>query len=384
MLLKHSLRQTGAVRIALVHYSYLPVIGGVEMVMAAHARLFADAGHEVTVICRRGASTDPRIGVELLPEADDTLRFLARLFARQEVVFLHNVCTMPFDLALTEALWTLAETVPKVRFICWVHDLAAANPDYKQAADEGARWFRRAHVHYEYVAVSQHRAEQLRELTGAQATIIPNGIDPVELLGLSENMGALTRQNGLLIRDIVLLHPARLLRRKRVDVSLRVVAALKQAGHTAALLVTGPADPHNSDAAAYVDELRALRDKLNLQTEAFFLQPDTPVHAPDLASLYHIADALFFPSREEGFGLPVLEAAVHRLLIFCADIPPFRTPPQLGRHLFDRDAAPEDLAGIIARKIQLSPVAQARKAVARDSGWAAIYRKFLAPLLRKD
>lgn len=383
MLLKHRLRQTGTVQIALVHYSYQPVIGGVEMVMAAHARLFADAGHEVTIVCRRGVSADPRIRVELLPAADDALPFLTRLFARQEVVFLHNVCTMPFDLALTEAAWDLAESLPAVRFICWVHDLAACNPDYTDAANQASRWFRRAHAHYEYVTVSDQRAEQLEKVTGARARVIPNGVDPVTILGLSKNIAALTRQHELLIRDVVLLHPARLLRRKRVEVSLRVVAALKEAGHSSGLLVTGPVDAHNPESAAYVEELHALRDKLQIHGEAFFLQPDIVVDAPDLASLYHVADVLLFPSRDEGFGLPVLEAALHRMLVFCPDVPPFRTRARDGLHLFDPDIAPEDLAQIVAREVGLSPTAQARKGVTRDSAWEAIYQNFLAPLLRE-
>src|SRR6266511_5391731 len=118
-------------RIALVHYSYLSVVGGVENVMGAHARLFADAGHDVTIICRQGASSDRRIRVELLPEGDEGLRFLPGLLGRQEIVFLHNVCTMPFDLALTETIGKLGSTLSHVRFVVWVHDIAACNPDYK-------------------------------------------------------------------------------------------------------------------------------------------------------------------------------------------------------------------------------------------------------------
>jgi glycosyltransferase involved in cell wall biosynthesis len=40
--------------------------------------------------------------------------------------------------------------------------------------------------------------------------------------------------------------------------------------------------------------------------------------------LYSLADALVFPSIDEGFGLPVIEAAVHRLPIVCTDLPTLR------------------------------------------------------------
>ena len=89
-------------KIAIVHYTYAPVIGGVEIVIAEHARLFAEHGHEVTVICDRGASSDPRIRVRLLPDARDAAelaRALEEWLAPQDMVFLHNVTTMPFHLA---------------------------------------------------------------------------------------------------------------------------------------------------------------------------------------------------------------------------------------------------------------------------------------------
>jgi glycosyltransferase involved in cell wall biosynthesis len=182
----------------------------------------------------------------------------------------------------------------------------------------------------------------------------------------------------------VLLHPARLVRRKRVEVSLRVVAALKETGRTAALLVTGPPDLHNAQSVAYAAELHAMRDELGLQEHALFLHPDVAVTRDDLPSLYQVADALLFPSRDEGFGLPLLEAALHRMPLFCTDVPPLNSAAPPLRHLFAPAVAPRELADMIAREIDASSVAQARKVVARDFAWESIYRKFLAPLLGED
>src|SRR5688500_12013744 len=100
--------------------------------MVAHARLFASQGHEVTVICDQGKSDDPRIRVELLPDAMDgaeLARALEPRLANMDVVILHNVATMPFHLGLTEALWNIAKRLTSTRFIAWVHDLVACNPD---------------------------------------------------------------------------------------------------------------------------------------------------------------------------------------------------------------------------------------------------------------
>ena len=40
--------------------------------------------------------------------------------------------------------------------------------------------------------------------------------------------------------------------------------------------------------------------------------------------LYALADVLVLPSANEGFGIPVLEAALHRLPIVCSDLASLR------------------------------------------------------------
>jgi glycosyltransferase involved in cell wall biosynthesis len=43
-----------------------------------------------------------------------------------------------------------------------------------------------------------------------------------------------------------------------------------------------------------------------------------------VADLYSACDALLFPTLEEGFGLPVIEAFASGLPVVASDIPPFR------------------------------------------------------------
>ncbi len=57
-------------KIALLHYSSPPIVGGVESVLAHHARLMAKAGHEVTIFAGRGKTFDERIPVRILPRLD--------------------------------------------------------------------------------------------------------------------------------------------------------------------------------------------------------------------------------------------------------------------------------------------------------------------------
>ena len=201
------------------------------------------------------------------------------------------------------------------------------------------------------------------------------------MLGLTERVGELAAKHGLLEREIVLLHPTRLLRRKNVELGLAVTAALTAAGKACAYLVTGPPDPHNTASQGYAAELGVLRARLGLEKDAFFLHEDAPVEERDLASLYALADALFFPSRQEGFGLPMLEAALHRLPIFCAAIEPLDTLLTDGVTLFTLDADPAQIAREIVAQLGETDSWRARRQVRQEYAWAAVYRNYLAPLL---
>ncbi len=64
-------------------------------------------------------------------------------------------------------------------------------------------------------------------------------------------------------------------------------------------------------------------------SDYFRVQDDT------LRDLYLLSDCLLFPSRQEGFGLPVLEAALHRMPVWCRDIPAFRALDGSGSFLLD-------------------------------------------------
>ncbi len=360
-------------RIALVHYTYLPVIAGVELVMAEHARLFRDAGHEVEIVA--GIEGDDGLVEDLRP-----------IFARQEVVILHNVMTMHFHVALTAAVWRLTEELRDVRFVCWIHDLAACNPDYAPLPLDRAPWdlLAKANPRCTYVAVSELRRRQFLELTAAPADrcrTVPNGVEPNRLLDLPPRVADLARRHALLERDFVLLHPTRLLRRKNVELTLHVTAELNAAGHSCASLVTAPPEVHHSGSGEYESGLRELRERLGLWNDALFLHETGPLSDHELHALYRLADALFFPSLQEGFGIPIIEAALHRLPIFCSDIEPLNTLLAHGLSTFSPDATPDEIAALIAATLSTDPACTARKETMRSYSWDAIYRNFLSPLL---
>jgi glycosyltransferase involved in cell wall biosynthesis len=188
--------------------------------------------------------------------------------------------------------------------------------------------------------------------------------------------------------DLVLLLPARITRRKNVQLAVRALACLRAStGLDARLIVTGPPGAHNPSNAAYLSQLLALRAELGLSQAVHLLyelgdreEPLVPDDAT-LADLFLLADALLFPSSEEGFGIPLLEAGLARLPAFCSDIPPLRATGQGDAHYFPPDAAPEAVADLVAGQLLTDSAFSLRRRVLRCHRWERILRDHLIPLI---
>jgi glycosyltransferase involved in cell wall biosynthesis len=83
---------------------------------------------------------------------------------------------------------------------------------------------------------------------------------------------------------------------------------------------------------------------------------------------------------QEGFGLPILEAAMFGTPAVCADINPLNKLP--GTLLYDPLLTPEQLAEWIIRHVLSRDSIKARRLVAANYRWEQIYRTHIAPLLQ--
>lgn len=402
-------------RIALVHYTAPPVAGGVERVVGHQSVLLADAGHDVRLVAGRGASPDARVDLRSVPLVDSrdpdvaivqeeldagrvTGAFaglrdravieLRAVLADVDVALCHNVCSLNKNLPLTAALRRLADESPPARFVIWHHDLAWVMDGYRFELHQGAPWdlLREAWPGTIQVVVSETRRRQLAALTGLDADrirVVPNGVDLARLLKLEPATLAMARRLRLTDVQPLLLMPARIVRRKNIELGLATVAALRRMARPAGLVVTGPADPHDLDASSYLRQLTELRDRLGLAGAVWFLHADSGEVLPDavVADLHALADLLFLPSREEGFGIPIIEALVNRLPIVCADIPTLREVAGDAALYIDPDADPENVARRIVEYLDGDPRLCRSMAARRFYAWESVYRRWLVPLL---
>ena len=184
----------------------------------------------------------------------------------------------------------------------------------------------------------------------------------------------------------LLLVPVRLTPRKNVELALHVVAAMRAAGRPAGLLVTGPADSYGSGGRDYLVRLLTLRRSLGLDDAAQFLASELGGPPSDalVSDLFRLADALLLPSRDEGFGLPILEAALHRLPIVCSDLPALREIAGDAALYVDPDDDPAAIAARVLERLDSDPLARLAMRVRSEYSWQAIYRTGIAPLLGVD
>jgi len=402
-------------RIAILHYAGPPIVGGVESTIAHHAHELANLGYSVRVISGFGETFDERVEIHIDPifgsrdpqvlaaksELDGGVvsnafhslvelqeAALKRALENCDVCIVHNVHTLNKNLALTAALHRLHQ----LHVIAWCHDLAWTNSQYLPELHDGYPWnlLRQAWANTRYVTVSESRRidlAQLINITPDDISVIPPGIDPATFFQWTATTCMMEEKLQLLNADILLLVPARLTRRKNVELALRVLYELrKQNGKDYRLIISGPPGPHNPTNPGYLGDLLELRNALGLQSAAHFLyELSEPPLVPDdatMANLFQLCDALFFPSLQEGFGIPILEAGLAGLPIFCSNLPPFHETGQEDVVFFDPIAhTAEEIALMIRTYFTGNPRQRMKARVRQNYRWDALVRTRIVPLL---
>jgi glycosyltransferase involved in cell wall biosynthesis len=400
-------------RVLIIHYTPPGVIGGVEHVIQHHVEALSRIGFDVTVVAGRAADDSVRVIPQIdvaRPESQriegeldarvvserffrhrrailDELQALAR---QSDFIIAHNALTLHFSLPLTSVLWELAAGRPPGTLIAWCHDLSWSNPLYRPTMHDGYPWnlLRTPAPGVQYVTVSEERKRELRDLWGnvpEEIDVVPNGIDAAKFLRLAPALQEIVDRYRLFERDVVLLLPVRVTRRKNIELGLHVVRRLKDRGQDVCFVISGPQAPHHPGRSdAYLAELRELCLDLHIQDDVVFLASERgeTLDRDLIPELFSIADALFFPSRQEGFGLPILEAGLARLPAIVSDVPIFREVGRDDVARFDLSAPADTIAEEIARTLDQRPSRLYRR-VLRDYRWDVIVDRCILPLLRR-
>ncbi|MCB0120150.1 MAG: glycosyltransferase, partial [Anaerolineales bacterium] len=195
--------------IGLLHYSVPPIVGGVESVIAHHARLMSADGYTVRLVAARGEAMSENIKLARVPLADsrhervahvkeqldrgevtadftalrdELVEALQTALEGVDVLIAHNVCSLNKNPALTAALHQLHTAKKLPRLILWHHDLAWTTPRYQHELHGGYPWdlLRTDWGNTTHVVVSELRRTELAnlmKLDPASIHVIPNGVD---------------------------------------------------------------------------------------------------------------------------------------------------------------------------------------------------------------
>jgi glycosyltransferase involved in cell wall biosynthesis len=404
-------------KIALLHYTAPPIVGGVESVLAHHAHLMAKAGHQVTIYAGRGKPSDGRIRMQIFPRLDSRNPQVLQLKAQldqgrythdfdqlrdeikadiedeikdQDILIAHNVASLHKNLALTAALKELNDRPAFPRLILWHHDLAWTAPRYRRELHDGYPWdlLRSPWPGARQVVVSEFRRQQLSKLTGIAQTsirVITNGVDLNSFFKFEPLTIQLIERLNLIQADPLFLLPVRLTPRKNIELALRIMVELQNEFPEAVLLVTGPEGPHNPGNAAYKRKLLDLRKEWGLEDRVVFLVEVSQDFIPDnvIIDFYRLADAIILPSREEGFGIPLIEAAFSSIPVFCAKIPALRELGGQDVSYFNLDANPSAIARDIISRLKSEATSRWSRRAKHAYTWDSIYITQIAPLLEQ-
>jgi glycosyltransferase involved in cell wall biosynthesis len=217
---------------------------------------------------------------------------LAVALAGADVVVVENLLSLPRNPAAAEILARLLRGRPA---LLHHHDLP-----WQREQQFPVRVWPPDDPAWRHIAINDLSRQQLAE-RGVPAVTIYNTVDTAARRGRRR---CTRRRLGIDRNGLLVLQPTRAIPRKNVPAGIAVAERLG-----ATYWLTGPAED------GYAPTLDGLLARARCPWRRGI--PD----GLSIADAYAAADVVVFPSNWEGFGNPVLEAAVHRRPLVVADYP---------------------------------------------------------------
>jgi D-inositol-3-phosphate glycosyltransferase len=298
-------------------------VGGMNVVVRHQAEALADLGHQVEIITRRSAATQPD-SVALVDGV--CLRFVSAGPAEPVPKGEHDAFIEPFraelehlgpyDVLHSHHWFSGMAALPVARqhgipHVQSFHSIAAdaASPLSEGERPESAgRMAGEALLAREsdlVVAISEAEAATVRDRLGAAAdhvAIVPPGVD-----------GSVFRpaHGPTRARRPYAVAAARVQPLKGLDLAISAIASVPLEVRPA-LVIAGDV---SSEADGYVEELRRLAEDLGIADDVRFVGPQSRA---DLAFLFREASVVLIPSHSETYGLVALEGSASGVPVIAA------------------------------------------------------------------
>lgn len=304
-------------RVALVSYR-LGMADGVSVTAAQWVRALRRLGMRVRTVAGDGRPDVLVRSLALDTPRPPTPAELAAALDDADLVVVDNVCSLPMNRAVGEALADHLRGRPAV---LRHHDLPWERPQYA-----ALRSWPRTDPAWRHVTINELARHALWRRRGIAATTVYHGFAERRC---PEQRAAVRRRLRIGDEPLV-LQPTRAIARKGIAVGLALTRAI---GGT--YWLTGPAeDGYRAELDAVLAAGRVpVRRRLPFEVR--------------MAGAYAACDAVVLPSSWEGFGLPLIESALHRRPIAVGAFPVARELAAFGFRWFDA-AEPEPLRAWLA------------------------------------
>ena len=329
----------GGVRVAFLHYTAPPRVSGVDVVMTEQARWLARMGIQVRVVAgNRSNEFDsvPHLAFEAIEglshmEEGEIDQHLQRIFTDQDIVVLHNVMSVPNNLALTSALYRYIASHTEKHFIIFVHNAMEReepSPPYN-LMNPTIDW-----PQVTYVTVSKAYREVLYQSypRAPPFAVVNPALWPYNPESLSSEAANDFAQNDLLKQDLVMVLPTRVDWNKDIPKALQITEAVGRRRPKTKLILLVPGvssfDDFGKETLAKRGQAAAewLEKNLRHFVEEYVVFLDATKiegfreHRQYVADVVALSDLLLMPSRMESFGMPAIEAAAVRTVVAASDL----------------------------------------------------------------
>lgn len=404
-------------RIGIIHYSYPPIIGGVETIVKQQAHLFSDHKFPVTVLVGEGASDRKDIKLIEISEikslrninnklyqdildqkefpedfykySEDIYKKLDEHLKELDLLIVHNMLTLKFNLPFNHAFRRYVEANPNKKYIAWTHDVTLNQGTQKHIFinDQIENLVYKPFPNVYYIGISHFLKDTLENLVGFPKNfvqVIPNAVHIQEFLNLDGQTKKLITKHRLLEADPLIFIPGKMMSHKNIDVAIKILSELKKIYPLPKLVISARAFHHNNN-DEYVSRIYTMIRELKLEDNVMNIQDelgDLPAGDFEVVKdLYRICDVVFFLSSYENFGLPILEAGITKAPIICNDLEVFHEISNDNIFFTNISQPPEEIAQFVSQVLKQNKSSSLFQEIKKKYSFESIFQKQILPLV---
>lgn len=407
-------------KVALLHFAYPPSVGGVEIFIREQSLVLSDLGYDTLVLVGSGKENDKRVNLievkefqslsmtnrelynkilssKTIPEGFyETAKIirerLEMYLLDRDVVIIHNMLSLTHNLPFIHACKDYVLTHPEKIFISWIHDHKFVGFDKVRTTDfilspDVNKLLTEKINKVTYVTISKSLKELLIKVTNLAASdvhVISNGINIQKFLEIDNSIWELSQKYSLLQKFPLIITPANILDRKNIDYCLDVVSDLREYYPNVLYMITGNTSRHK-DNESYYNLLKNKIVKLSLENHVLFLGTvyNRALLESEIHDLYSLSDIVFYLSKSENFGLPLLESALAKTPIFLSNLAVFKEIAGENFTYLDIDTLlPKDISRIVINYLEKSKSIAVNHYVKNNYELSIITREKLIPFFK--